>query len=146
MTNYTITTIAKGLDVSEISCGKGFSHTRVIDTRCEANRARPIEEAVLKRLKNHFVDYTQIPMDLSDSGPCQEIHLCEMIREVDADTMVIADDLGQLSALLNIYSIEFKSNSFYIVETGKGEVIKPVFDNEGDAQTEESAKFGTFGA
>lgn len=145
MTHKTITTIAKGLDVSEISRSKGFSCTRVIDTRCEANRARPIEEAVLKRLKNHFVDYTQMPIDLSDAGPCQEIHLCEMIREMDADTMVIADDLGHLSALLNIYSIEFKSNSFYIVETGKGEVIKPVFDDVAAAQAEEPEKFGTFG-
>lgn len=146
MTNHIMTTIAKGLDTTEISCGKGFSHKRVIDTRCDGSRARPVEEAVIKRLKNHFVDYIQVPMNFSDSGPCQEVHLCETVREVDADTLLITDDLTQLSALLNIYNIEFKSNAFYVVETGKGEVIKPVFDAAMDQAEVQSARFGTFGS
>lgn len=146
MTKDINTTIAKGLDTTEISCGKGFSHRRVIDTRSERGRARPIEEAVLKRLKNHFVDYIQLPLDLADTGPCQEVHLCETIRDQDADTLVISDDLSQLSALLNIYEIPFMSNAFYVVETGKGEVIKPVFEDEAIKQDLHPARFGTFGA
>lgn len=145
MTNTIMTTIAKGLDISEISCGNGFAHKRVIDTRCDGDKARPIEEAVLKRLNNHFVNYLQMPMDFSETGPCQEVHLCELIGEVELDTLVITDDLTQLSALLKIYDIEFKSNSFYVVETGKGEVIKPIFEETADAHDAKVARFGTFG-
>jgi len=145
MKNEIMTTIANGLDIAEISCGNGFSHKKVIDTRCDGERVRPIEEAVLKRLKNHFIDYVQVPMNFSEVGPCQEVHLCETVREANDDTLVIADDLTRLSALLNIYSIEFRSNEFYVVETGKGEVIKPVFDDEIDQQEMLPARFGAFG-
>ncbi|MDJ0614516.1 MAG: hypothetical protein QNJ29_12675 [Rhizobiaceae bacterium] len=146
MTDTIMTTIAKGLDITEIACGKGFSHKRVIDTRCDGARARPIEEAVLKRLKNHFIDYAQVPMDFSDVGPCQEVHLCEMVTESEVDTLVVTDDLTQLSALLNIYKVEFKSNSFYVVETGKGELIKPVFEADEQIKQAPTARFGTFGS
>lgn len=118
-------TIAKGLDASEISMSKGFRHRQVIDARCDAGRARPVEEAVLRRLSNHFIEYAQMPIDFCSTGPCQEVHLCETLKEAMQDTLVITDDLTQLSALLSIYNIEFTSNSFYIVETGKGEIVRP---------------------
>lgn len=126
MTNSPKITIAKGLDISEISIRDGFSHARVIDLRCDGEKARPIEEAVLKRLNNHFVDYFQIPIDFETAGPCQEIHLGEVLREHDTDVLVITDDLAKLATILGIYQIEFTTNSFYIVETGMGEVIRPM--------------------
>ncbi|MEM7289425.1 MAG: hypothetical protein AAF412_03470 [Pseudomonadota bacterium] len=126
MTNNTQITIAKGLDISEVSCGAGFTHARVIDLRCDGKVARPIEESLLRRLNNHFVEYEQMPIVFGTSGPCQEVHLCESLRETTKDTLVIADDLTQLSAILGIYEIEFTSKSFYLVESGKGDLVRPV--------------------
>lgn len=126
MTHTPTITIARTLDCSQISVGTGFHHGRVIDLRCEGSKARPIEESVLKRLRNHFVDYEQSPLDLDNSGPCQEVDLCEMVKESDRDTLLLADDLSQVAALFGIYNIDFTSREFYVVETGKGELIRPM--------------------
>ena len=120
MTNTRNITIAKSVDVEEISIAEGFSHKTIIDTRVENGRARPIEEAVLRKLRNHFVDYVQMPLEFGVSGPCQEVHLCETLADSVENTLVITDDLTQLSSLLSIYNIEFKSNAFYVVETAAG--------------------------
>lgn len=120
MTNPTIT-IAKGLDKRDVCSASGFAHQRIIDTRTCAGAARPIEECVLRRLNNHFVEYMQIPVEFGSTGPCMEVHLCETLAEDTRDTLVITDDLTQLSALLAIYKLAFTSNSFYVVETGMGE-------------------------
>lgn len=144
MTQTPNVTIARTLDCTEISVGKGFSFNRVFDLRCEAGEARPVEEAVLKRLKNHFVDYEQIPIEFSVDGPCKEVHICESVKSSDANTLVLADDLSQLAALFHIYNIEFTSRSFYVVETGKGEIVRPIIEQ--DDQVAQVTRFGTFGA
>ncbi|MEL7454261.1 MAG: hypothetical protein AAGJ50_12915 [Pseudomonadota bacterium] len=141
MTNPIIT-IAKGLDKNEVCSASGFAHQRIIDTRTLAGAARPIEECVLRRLNNHFAEYVQIPVDFGTTGPCMEVHLCETLAEGTEDTLVIADDLTQLSALLAIYKLPFTSTDFYIVETGMGEMVRTLPDAKpkpGDMHREQKA-------
>lgn len=144
MTQSPNVTIARTLDCTEINVGKGFAFSRVFDLRCEAGQARPIEEVVLKRLSNHFVDYEQIPLEFSVDGPCKEVHICESVKASDKNTLVLADDLSQIAALFQIYNIEFTSRSFYVVETGKGEIVRPIPAEH--QEVAQAASFGTFGA
>ncbi len=144
MNTNSIVTIARTVELSEILTDGGFKHNHVIDIRrCEEGRARPVEEEVLKRLRNHFISYDQMAMDLNDVGPCEEVHLCEMLQEYEGNTLLVADDVPQVAKLCNIYNIPFESKVFYVVETGKGDVIKPY--DQPQVQASSAAKFGVFG-
>lgn len=127
MTNAAKVTLAECLECADIPATGRFSHTKVLDLRCQADgKARPIEEAVLRRLKNHFVDYEQLPMKMDETGPCQDVHLCEIIREQGEGVLVLSDDIAQVATLLGLYNISFESNVFYVVETGRGDITKPL--------------------
>lgn len=144
MNKNSIVTIARNVELSEILTNGSFNHQHVVDLRrCEEGRARPVEEEVLKCLRNHFVSYDQVQMDMTDVGPCEEVHLCEMIQEYEGNMLLITDDVPQVAHLCGIYNIPFTSKVFYVVETGKGDVIKTV--PEQPAQPQYSAKFGVFG-
>jgi len=76
MTHNQVVTIARSIELNEIITDGSFEHNHVVDLRNNENGcARPVEENVLNRLKNHFISYDQLAMDLKDSGPCEEIHL-----------------------------------------------------------------------
>lgn len=122
----SIVTIARSIEVEDILSDGSFKHNHVFDLRCgETGKSRPVEESVLKRLSNHFISYDQIPMNMDEIGPCEEIHLCEMIKEHPGDILIITEDVAQLASLCNIYKIPFASKVFYVVETGKGDIVKP---------------------
>jgi len=126
MENNAIVTITRSVEVSEIIADGSFKHKHVFDLRCcEAGHARPVEEDVLKRLRNHFISYDQLPMDMNSIGPCEEVNLCEMIKDHPGDILIITEDVAQVASLCDIYKIPFTSKVFYVVETGKGDVIKP---------------------
>jgi hypothetical protein len=139
MKNGAKVTIAQSIEVSDILCDGTFKHSHVFDLRCgEEGKARPVEELVLKRLRNHFISYDQMPMDMDEIGPCEEIHLCEMIREHDGDILIITEDVPQVAHLCNIYKIPFTSKVFYVVETGKGDIVKP-YTPQTDSDTPNAA-------
>jgi len=140
MTQETKNTIAKGLDVAEVSVTRGFSHTRVVDLRCDCDRARPIEEAVLRRLRNLFVTYEQAPMQLDLATDEYKTKVIEILKTEASDTLVISDDLAQLAAVLSASDIAFTAKSFYVVETGKGQVVHTM----PEAAVNELPKYGTF--
>ena len=127
MNNAVRVTLAENLNCSDFPATGTFAHTKVLDLRHERDgSARPIEETVLKRLRNHFVDYEQLPMIMDETGPCQDVHLCESIREKGEGVLVLSDDVAQVATLLGLFEIPFESNVFYVVETGKGNLTKPM--------------------
>ena len=144
MNKNSIVTIARNVELSEILTDGSFDHQHVVDLRrCEQGCARPVEEEVLKRLRNHFISYDQVRMDMQDVGPCEEVHLCEMIQEYEGNILLLTDDVTQVAHLCGIYNIPFTSKVFYVVETGKGDIVKtlpPVAP-----QREYTARFGVFG-
>jgi len=143
MTHNQVVTIARSIELNEIITDGSFEHNHVVDLRNNENGcARPVEENVLNRLKNHFISYDQLAMDLKDSGPCEEIHLCEMLKEYEGNVLLITEDVPQAAHLCSIYKIPFNSKVFYVVETGKGDVIKPFTPVE-DRQPE---RLGSLGA
>ena len=142
MNKNSVVTIARTVELSEILTDGSFHHDHVIDIRrCEQGRARPVEEEVLKRLRNHFISYDQLQMDMNDVGPCEEVHLCEMLQEYDGNILLVTDNVPQVAGLCNIYDIPFESKVFYIVETGKGDVVKSFEQPQQSPVT----KFGVFG-
>ncbi len=144
MNKNSVVTIARTIELNEIITDGSFEHRHVIDLRCsEEGLARPVEEDVLKRLNNHFISYDQISMDMNDVGPCEEIHLCEMLQEYEGNVLLITEDVAQVAHLCSIYKIPFTSKVFYVVETGKGDVIKPYISVEAQTQT---AKVSSVGA
>lgn len=144
MNKNSIVTIARTVELNEIITDGSFEHSHVIDLRRnEEGLARPVEEDVLKRLKNHFISYNQVQMDMKDVGPCEEVHLCEMLQEYEGNVLLITEDVPQVAHLCNIYKIPFTSKVFYVVETGKGDVIKPYTPVE---EQRRPARFGSFGA
>ena len=117
-------TLAKDLEEGAIQPGKEFGYNHVVDLRCGLKEApRPIEESVAKRLANRFVGYTQMPIALAEAGPCQEIHLCEFVSETGGEILILTDDIGPVASLLALFRIPFESSVFYIVETGKGDLM-----------------------
>lgn len=137
MNENCIVTITPSVELSEIVADARFNHHHVFDLRCDAKgNARPIEEALLKRLQNHFISYDQIPMDMDTTGPCQEVHLCEMIREHKGNILIVTDHVASIAHLCSIYKIPFRSNVFYVVETGKGDVVKPFAPAPVEAQNQ----------
>ncbi len=144
MNKDSIVTIARTVELNEIITDGSFEHSHVIDLRRnEEGLARPVEEDILKRLKNHFISYNQVQMDMKDVGPCEEVHLCEMLQEYEGNVLLITEDVPQVAHLCSIYKIQFTSKVFYVVETGKGDVIKPYTPVEEQRQP---ARFGSFGA
>ena len=137
MKNAATVTLAETLDCADIPAIGAFSHSKILDLRCQPNgHARPIEEPVLKRLRNHFVEYEQLPMAMDDTGPCQDIHLCELIREKGEGVLVLSDDISQVATLLGLYKIPFESSVFYVVETGRGNITKPLPSGNRHSETE----------
>lgn len=144
MNKNSIVTIARTIELNEIMTDGSFEHRHVIDLRSgDEGLARPVEEDVLKRLNNHFISYDQVKMDMNDVGPCEEIHLCEMLQEYEGNVLLITEDVAQVAHLCSIYKIPFTSKVFYVVETGKGDVIKPFVPVEAQSQP---AKVGSVGA
>ena len=144
MITNSIVTIARTVELSEILTDGSFKHDNVVDIRrCEEGCARPVEEEVLKRLRNHFISYDQMQMDMNDVGPCEEVHLCEMLQEYEGNTLIVTDNVPQVARLCNIYDIPFESKVFYVVETGKGDVIKSL--DQPQSQQSSTAKLGVFG-
>ena len=144
MNKNSVVTIARTVELSEILTDGSFLHDHVIDIRrCEQGRARPVEEEVLKRLRNHFISYDQLQMDMNNAGPCEKVHLCEMLQEYDGNILLITDNVPQVASLCNIYDIPFESKVFYVVETGKGGVLKSFEQPRSPQPT--AAKFGVFG-
>jgi len=136
MTKYSIT-IARALDLDEIRSTGEFRHINVIDTRCdEAGRRRPIEESVLKRLKNHFIGYEQMAMGTSADA---ETTLISKVASDTGDTLVLTDDVAHVASICQSNDIPFKSKAFYVVETGKGDFVHSVVEK----QTFQP-RFGTF--
>lgn len=135
MNKNSIVTIARTIELNEIMTDGSFEHRHVIDLRSgDEGLARPVEEDVLKRLNNHFISYDQVKMDMNDVGPCEEIHLCEMLQEYEGNVLLITEDVAQVAHLCSIYKIPFTSKVFYVVETGKGDVIKPFVPVEAQSQ------------
>ncbi|MEM9332653.1 MAG: hypothetical protein AAGA53_15110 [Pseudomonadota bacterium] len=125
MKQTTKVTISQDLTLQEIKTDGSFPYNHILDLRCtESGGPRPIEEASLKCLKNHFISYDQMPLVNSESGPCQEVHFCETLDKNDGQTLVLADDIAHVAALMNIYQIPFESRVLYVVETGRGDVVK----------------------
>lgn len=144
MNKNSIVTIARTIELNEITTDGSFEHRHVIDLRSgDEGLARPVEEDVLKRLNNHFISYDQVKMDMNDVGPCEEIQLCEMLQEYEGNVLLITEDVAQVAHLCSIYKIPFTSKVFYVVETGKGDVIKPFVPVEAQSQP---AKVGSVGA
>ena len=136
MTKYSIT-IARALDLDEIRSTGGFNHTNVIDARRGENgRTRPIEESVLKRLKNHFIGYEQLKtVDTQE----EDAVLLGMATSNAGDTLVLTDDVSHVASLCQNNDIPFRSKAFYVVETGKGDFVRSVAE-----KPEFQPRFGTF--
>lgn len=127
MAGTTKVTLAQALRLDQIATDGSFNHAHVLDLRCDENgRARAIEESVLKKLANHFIRYTQMPVALDDTGPCQEVHVCETINDMDGRVLVLTDHVTQIAALMNIFRIPFESKVFYVVETGMGDRLAAI--------------------
>ena len=131
MERKSFVTIARGLEVDEIVTDGSFDHTLIVDLRsCERGNARPVEEAVLKRLRNHFIGYHQVPTCVADASHAQHKELANLIKANNRKLMVVTDDIGSLAQLCEESDIPFVSKTFYVVETGKGDMIKPVLETD----------------
>ena len=131
---YSSITIARSLEAEDIRSNGAFDHVNVIDTRTtECGKTRPIEEGVLKRLKNHFIGYEQVALENDDD------HLMGRVGAELGDTLVLTDDVAHLASICQQHWVDFKSKSFYVVETGKGDFVRSVPEMEPF-----EPRFGTF--
>ncbi len=118
---------ARHLVPHEIQSGTKFPHSHVIDLRCDGpSESRAIEEEVLKRLANHHISYQQLPFDSDTSAGNAEKSLLELIIQKRGEVLVVTDQVSRIADFCQRLNIPFNSKSFYIVETGKGDMIRHV--------------------
>ena len=133
-------TIVKGLELDDIKSGQKFPHRHVLDLRgCSQGNSRPIEEPTLKRLHNHFISYQQECVNFKNSDDYQDAQLLNLITQHQGDILVITDQISQMADFCMCSNIPFIAKDFYIVETGKGDVVKHV-----PPQPVYNIKFGAF--
>lgn len=133
-------TIVKSLELDDIKSGQRFPHRHVLDLRgCGEGNSRPIEEPTLKCLHNHFIDYEQACLNLRNPDEHAEMQLMNLITQKQGDILVITDQVSQMADYCMRTNIPFVTKDFYIVETGKGGVVKHV-----PPQPAYNIKFGAF--
>ena len=72
--------ICKTIDVEEIRTLNRSQHIRVIDLRSNGIGGRyPIQERVVRRLRNYWIDFSQLPTDMRQSTSRQHNELFDMI-------------------------------------------------------------------
>ncbi len=135
-------TLSSFIELCDISTDGRFEYESVIDLRrCEKGNSRPIEEVILKKLRNHFISYKQLNINIDILGSDEEAQICEVIEHSNGNSLVITDDVPKVAHLCNLNQIPFVSKVFYVVETGKGDIIKP-FDQHAAAERKPEVRFG----
>ncbi len=117
MANAFRVTITTSLNVEHIYDNRKFPHHCVIDLRrCENGRAFPIEETVLRRLKNFRVGLDQSPTDLLGATSRQENELYRTITENGHNVLVVTDQPAAVARFCQQLDIPFVSRELYLVE------------------------------
>ena len=102
-------TIATGLDTANICNVNKFPYSAVIDTRhCEAGKARAIEETVLLRLNNFFIDYAQLPLDFSQPTQASRARILRTIIALHGDVLVLTDQIEAFEQYCSARVIPFR--------------------------------------
>ncbi len=93
-------TLAADLKLEALSRAGDFPFVHVIDTRTGKNgNAYPISELVYRRLKNLFIDFDQIPLELSQATSRQENDLVRCMTEPAGQVLVLTNEATAISAL-----------------------------------------------
>lgn len=105
MTNTARVTIAKDLTVDDVSGLSDFPFNAVIDLRRDERfGARPVNERLVKRLGNFFVDFNQIPVDVTIEAFTEEL-LAHVVRH-DGDLLVLTDQIAEFRTLCDRNHLE----------------------------------------
>ncbi|MGI9350672.1 MAG: hypothetical protein ACR2O3_03835 [Rhizobiaceae bacterium] len=127
MATQTKIAISQVLDQTEITTDGSFDYSHVLDLRCNLDgSARPVEETVLKRLKNHFISYDQQPVKKGSIHASAELKLYKMLTELTGKALLVVDDVAHAASLLSMFDVSFESKVFYVVETGKGDIVRSI--------------------
>lgn len=82
--------ICRTIDVQEIRTLNRSEHIRVIDLRSNGIGGRyPIQERVVRRLRNYWIDFSQLPTDMRQSTSRQHNELFDMIAYSGGNVLVI---------------------------------------------------------
>ena len=101
--------IATKLDVANIRNMNDFPYTAVLDTRnCEAGNARAIEDPILSRLTNYFIEYAQEPLDFCRATQRSKIQLMQTIADIRGEVLVLTDQLTEFEQLCKDHAIPFR--------------------------------------
>jgi hypothetical protein len=103
-------TLATDLKLEALSRAGDFPFVHVIDTRTGKNgKAHLISELVYRRLKNFFVDFDQIPVELDAVTSRQENDLVRCMTEPAGQILVLTNDTTAILALCNDCNIPVSS-------------------------------------
>lgn len=106
MTNIMRVTIAKDLFVEDVSCVTDFPYGAVIDLRSDVHlRARPVNERLVKRLRNFFVQFSQIPTDVSAEPAVAEDVLSHVVRH-EGEVLLLTDQIVEFRTLCDRNNVE----------------------------------------
>lgn len=116
-------TIASSLSIDELKDIKSFGHACVIDLRRdETGQAKPIEEVVLKRLRNIWIGYEQMPTDLEAMTIRHENTLFQTLCDQKGSTLVLTNQIAKLASFCMDLDIPFISSELFLVEAGAASV------------------------
>ena len=110
-------TIASNLAMHDIQSCATFKNTSVLDIRqCATGEARPIEEAVLRKLNALFVKYEQFPLGLDQAGKDLSSLIHRQIAMLGGDVLVLTESVSQLASICCKLAIPFQLGEIPAVE------------------------------
>lgn len=110
MQHHTGITITNELDLQSMQRASDMPYISVLDLRvADQGHARPVEEEVLKRLRNLQVSYIQLPLDMASPHGWQKNSLLRQIGANLARMMIITDQPEAVSKFcrsINVPSVQ----------------------------------------
>ena len=110
MQHQTGITITNELDLPGMQRASDLPFMAVLDLRFDGSgTARPVEEDVLKRLRNLQVSYIQLPLDMTQPAGWQKNSLMRQIGSNLARMMIVTDQPEAVSKFcrsINVPSIQ----------------------------------------
>ena len=120
-------TLATELTIQDIRTSIRFPYNHVFDLRrCEAGSAFAIDELVVKKLRNFWIPYVQLPTNLKNLSPKEEKELYRIITSCHGNVLVLVDEIASMMGFCQSAGIAYTSREMYVVKSGERDVQMPM--------------------
>jgi protein tyrosine phosphatase (PTP) superfamily phosphohydrolase (DUF442 family) len=132
-TNNTLV-ISNDLDLAQLSDCREFTFEKVIDLRhTNDGTACGMEENIMKRMANIWVEYSQVPTDIRVIAMQDTRDMLERVRPTTGKVMVLTDQISEMVSFCFRHGIQFRC-----MDSKSAEQSADIIPVDFDAQAESS--------